>query len=41
MKVLNDEERKWLTDYHEKVFTTLQPLLDEEEVAWLKEKCGQ
>ena len=36
-ELLEESERHWLNDYHEKVFTTLAPLLGAEEAAWLRE----
>jgi Xaa-Pro aminopeptidase len=37
--LLHPEELQWLNDYHQKVFDSLAPLLEAEEVAWLKAKC--
>ncbi len=37
--LLYPEELQWLNDYHQKVFDGLAPLLEAEEVAWLKAKC--
>ena len=37
--LLNEEEIDWLNDYHQKVFATLSPSLNEHEREWLKEKC--
>lgn len=37
--LLTADEIQWLNDYHKKVFEELSPLLEEEEVAWLKDKC--
>jgi Xaa-Pro aminopeptidase len=34
--MLTMEERKWLNDYHQKVFETLSPYLDSDETEWLK-----
>ena len=34
------EEIDWLNAYHQRVFDTLSPHLDEEEAAWLKEACS-
>ena len=39
LSLLSQEERQWLNDYHEKVFTELSPHLKGEEVAWLKGMC--
>jgi len=33
-------EIQWLDDYHEKVFQTISPLLNEKETFWLKQKCS-
>ena len=35
--LLSPEEKAWLNDYHQKVYTTLNPYLSEEEKNWLKE----
>lgn len=37
--LLNREEVEWLNNYHEEVFEKLSPLLEAEEVAWMKDKC--
>jgi Xaa-Pro aminopeptidase len=37
--LFTSEERQWLNDYHRKVFDELAVLLEEEEKAWLKDKC--
>jgi Xaa-Pro aminopeptidase len=37
--LLTKEEVDWLNDYHQKVEEQLHPLLNEEEKAWLTEKC--
>lgn len=34
--MLNDEEVKWVNDYHARVYETLSPLLDQPTVDWLK-----
>ncbi len=34
--LLNDEEVAWINNYHSRVFTTLSPSLEGEELAWLK-----
>lgn len=34
------KEIQWLDDYHEKVFQTISPLLNEKETVWLKQKCA-
>lgn len=36
-EMLSDGEIKWLNDYHQTVFETLSPELEEKEKAWLKE----
>ena len=38
-ELLDDEEIRWLNDYHRTVYEKLSPDLDKEEQAWLKEKC--
>ena len=35
---LTNEERYWLNNYHQKVYDTLSPELDEKHKAWLKDK---
>ena len=37
-KIMTDEEIAWVNDYHKLVYSRLSPLLEAEEVAWLKEK---
>ena len=37
--LLSKEEIDWINAYHQKVEDELTPLLNDEEVAWLKEKC--
>jgi Xaa-Pro aminopeptidase len=39
--LLSADEKAWINSYHEKVFAAVSPLLNEEEAAWLKEKCGK
>lgn len=39
-ELLTEPEIAWLNDYHQKVFTELKPLLNAEEVDWLKTKCA-
>ena len=34
--LLTKEEIRWLNQYHQKVYDTLSPYLDEEERSWLK-----
>lgn len=36
--MLTEAQLLWLNNYHEEVFSRLSPLLEPEEVAWLKEK---
>ncbi|MEY4902350.1 MAG: hypothetical protein RLZZ292_165 [Bacteroidota bacterium] len=38
-KLLEKRELAWLNAYHEEVYEKLSPRLNEEEKAWLKEKC--
>ena len=38
--MLLQEEIDWLNAYHQRVFDTLSPHLDADEVAWLKEACS-
>ena len=35
-EMLTDEEKRWLDDYHARVFGTLSPLLEAEEADWLR-----
>jgi Xaa-Pro aminopeptidase len=37
--LLDMSEKEWLNNYHQEVFEKLSPQLNEEEAAWLKEKC--
>lgn len=37
--LLNREETEWLDAYHERVFETLSPLLEEDVARWLQQKC--
>jgi len=39
--MLSDVEKNWINSYHEKVFTSVSPLLNEAETAWLRVKCGK
>ena len=39
-EMLLQEEIDWLNAYHQRVFDTLSPHLDADEVAWLKEACS-
>ncbi len=38
IEMLSKEEIDWLNEYHQTVFNSLSPYLNEEEKAWLKEK---
>ena len=38
--MLSPEELVWLNDYHQRVFDTLSPYLNEEEKTWLREACA-
>ena len=37
LEELSTKERRWLEQYHKKVFETIAPYLTEEETEWLKE----
>ena len=37
-KLLNLQDKKWLNNYHNKVFNKIYKFLNENEVKWLKEK---
>lgn len=37
VSMLNDDERRYLNEYHALVYDKISPYLDEEEAAWLKE----
>ena len=39
IKLMKNEEIEWLNNYHEKVYKTLAPSLDQEHCDWLKKKC--
>ena len=39
-EMLLQEEIDWLNQYHQHVFDTLSPHLNEDEVAWLREACA-
>ncbi len=39
-ELLTEAEITWLNDYHQLVFAELSPLLNAEEVDWLKSKCA-
>ena len=38
--LLDTDEKKWIDQYHWKVYEELSPLLDNDEREWLREKCG-
>lgn len=38
--MLNDDERAWLNKYHEDVYNSLAPYLNENEKVWLKSACS-
>ena len=40
-EMLLDEEIAWLNQYHQLVFATLSPHLNEEEANWLQEACSE
>ena len=40
-EMLLQEEIDWLNSYHQRVFDTLSPRLNDEETAWLKEACAK
>ena len=40
LDMLSPEEIAWLNDYHQRVFDTLLPYLNEEEQTWLKDACA-
>jgi Xaa-Pro aminopeptidase len=39
-KILTQEEKSWLQDYHQQVYRALSPLLRADEAAWLQAKCA-
>ena len=39
--MLDDDEINWLNSYHDRVFKTLSPLLDDVHVAWLKDVTAE
>lgn len=39
--IMNDDEIKWVNDYHTKVYTRLAPALNPEQQQWLKNKTAQ
>ena len=40
VKLLTADERKWLNDYHRKVYRTLAPRLGKEDRDWLRKACA-
>lgn len=38
--LLTKDEMAWINDYHDRVYLTLSPYLDEEECRWLRAKCS-
>jgi len=40
IQLLTNDELEWLNNYHKKVFQLLSPLLEPQEVEWLKEKTA-
>ncbi|MCB9325345.1 MAG: aminopeptidase P family protein [Lewinellaceae bacterium] len=39
IELLDQQEKKWLNHYHQKVFKSISPELDDQERAWLEKKC--
>ncbi|MBK9015154.1 MAG: aminopeptidase P family N-terminal domain-containing protein [Saprospiraceae bacterium] len=39
--MLTEQERLWLNAYHEECFEKISPYLNDEERAWLRERCGK
>lgn len=39
VSLLEDSERKWYNDYHQEVYDKIAPRLNDDEKAWLAEKC--
>ena len=39
VELLTEEEKNWLNKYHKKVFEKLSPLLEPDEVSWMKKQC--
>lgn len=40
-ELMSDRELKWLNDYHRKVYETLKPYFDGEELTWLREVTAE
>ena len=38
-KLLTEQERQWINEYHAEVYRRVSPLLSEDEANWLKDKC--
>ena len=38
--MMTQEEIQWLDNYHRKVFETLSPHLENDDVEWLREACS-
>ncbi len=41
VEMLDDDEKAWFNNYHQKVFETLLPLLDDEHKEWLKNATSE
>ena len=39
IEMMTQEEIQWLNDYHQRVFDTLSPHLNPDEIEWLREAC--
>ena len=39
VELLTEEEKNWLNKYHKEVFEKLSPLLEPDEVNWMKKQC--
>ena len=37
--ILTNKEKDWLNNYHERVYASISPYLEESEKKWLFEKC--
>ncbi len=40
-KLMSNEEINWLNNYHQKVYSTLSPMLNPQEKQWLADKCKE
>lgn len=38
---MSEEEKKWLNEYHRKVYETIAPYLEQEEREWLADECRE